>query len=450
MSDIPDPADLLAVCEAALGHARGARAHELEVFYEAGAVLDVDVEADAVSGTNLARSQGGAVRAIRDGRLGFAYFTDPDGAADAVKAAVANARLAPRKGFRLPGPDGAPGTLPDRWDDAIAAMEAEECVRAARDMVAAAKDACPDATVAGGGTARSWHVWALANSQGVRASDRTTAASVAASLTLPDGESAINSWDVETLHVGMPDAARVAEEAARTVRSLRDPKDGPTGTADVVFLPDAAASLLAAGVLPALDGDTARRGKSVWSEKHGEGVAHAGLHLVDAPLDPAGIGTTPFDGDGQATQDLSLIEAGVLRSFVFDAWHGHEHGTRSTRSAVRDSFKSLPGAGTHHLLVSHDETRSLDDLVGGIEDGYLVESVLGAHTANATTGDFSVTAPNVWRIEGGAVKGAATGIAVAGNLPSLLARLDGASDAPKRSDGITIPALRVRDIAVSR
>ncbi|HLF16550.1 MAG TPA: metallopeptidase TldD-related protein, partial [Candidatus Thermoplasmatota archaeon] len=93
--------------------------------------------------------------------------------------------------------------------------------------------------------------------------------------------------------------------------------------------------------------------------------------------------------------------------------------------------------------------RPLDALVAGVDDGFLVQGVLGAHTANVATGEFSVTAPAVWRIRKGAVEGACREIAIAGGLGDLLGKVDGASVEAKRMQGALLPALRVRGLFIS-
>jgi PmbA protein len=449
-ADAIDADALLGRAEDLVRRALRAGAAEAEVYLERGAALDVDLEADAVSATNLARSQGGSVRVLRDDRLGFAYFSDPAAAEAAIDAALANTRFAPRKSYRLPTTSQNAARLPSRWDDAIAALDPGAAVETARELVAAAKDDCADGSVTGGGVGAGWSAWAVASSRGVAARDRETSLGAGVSLTLEDGASAIQAWDSATRYTGSIDAAAVAAGVAKTVMSLRDAADGPTGDVDMVLLPDAAMALLDSGVLPALDGDTAMRGKSVWSGRLGATVADEGFSIAEAPHHADGMGIAGFDGEGMPTRDVPLIAGGVLRSFLFDSWHAHEHGQDSTHSAVRDGFKSLPDAGTHHVLVSHERSEPLAKLIAGVDRGYLVDSVLGAHTANATTGDFSVTVPNAWRIERGAIAGAATTFAIGGNLPALLARVDGAADGPKHADGMTVPALRVRSVAASR
>ncbi|HEX2066373.1 MAG TPA: metallopeptidase TldD-related protein [Candidatus Thermoplasmatota archaeon] len=159
--------------------------------------------------------------------------------------------------------------------------------------------------------------------------------------------------------------------------------------------------------------------------------------------------STPFDDEGLPTAPLPIVGEGVLRSFLYDAWDAHEHGAASTRSGVRGDFKSRVETGTHHLVVSGSQPRPLDQLLAGVDDGFLVDSVLGAHTANVTTGDFSVTAPGVWRIRKGEVVGPVTEIALGGNLPQLLQRLDGVSQEAKQMAGARIPHLLFRGVDVS-
>jgi len=177
-------------------------------------------------------------------------------------------------------------------------------------------------------------------------------------------------------------------------------------------------------------------------------VAHPDLHLADDPLDRHGIGTVPFDGEGARARRNDIISGGTLQKWLFDARDGARHGQPSTGSAVRDGFKTQPGTGTHHLVLQ-GPARPEAQLVADIEHGFLVDSVLGAHTANATTGDFSVTAANVWHIRNGAVAGASREVAIGGNLPELLARLDAVSSEAKAMDGARMPSVRLRDVQVS-
>lgn len=451
MIDLTDTNALLARAEAGLKLALARGADEAEVYVEAGASLDVELENGRLATTGASRGAGACLRLVKDGRLGFAYWTEDKDAGPAAERALQQARLAPRKDFHFPAPAKA-AAMPGRWDDRVAALEVSDAIALAQELVAGAQESSPRSLVAGGGASLDFDAWALANSNGIAVADRSTSASAAASLVLEDGDRSISAGESRSAHKLGPglDARAVAREAGTTIESLRKPKPAKAkGATDVVLRPDAAMELVTSLAVSAVAGDDAMRGKTVWSEKRGQPVAAPTLDLADDPWFTSAIGATPIDGDGLATQRLPIIAGGVLRTFLFDAWDAHRHGQPGTRSAVRGGFKSRPDTGTHHLVLSSPSARPYEKLLAGIDEGFLVDSVLGAHTANITTGDFSVTAPSVWRIHKGALAGPVSEIAIGGNLPDLLLRLDGVAKEAKAMDGARIPAVHFRDVTVS-
>ena len=423
--------------------ARGAG--HAEVYVERRGSLDVEVERGRLSGSGMDLAAGGAVRTLQDGRLGFAYFTDPTNATIAIERALDQARLAPEEPFTLP--QGKTPTSPARWDERLASLDPDLPVSWCRDLIAAATEACPDAVI-GGGASIGWHTMALANSAGVTIEDRSTMASAYASLVVTDGV-ARNAWDTTTRWDASIDAAALGAGVAHTVQELGDPRPAATGRADVVLRPNAGSELVLGLIEGAMDGDTAMRGKSFWSGKEGERVGHEGLHVIDDPMHPEALFPTACDDEGAVAKAHSLISGGVLGGFLFDARDAARHDRQATGHAVRDGFKAPPSTGAHHVVMTHDQTLAEKRLLADIDEGYLVESVLGAHTANGTTGDFSVTAANVWRIRGGEVVGASQEVAIGGNLPELLGRLDAVGADPKRTSGAIVPSMRLRDVQVS-
>lgn len=443
-----DPDQLLGQAEDVVRRAMAKGAEAAEVYWELGAGLDLDLENDEVAAAGRGDRQGGGVRVVRDGRVGFAYFSNEANAVSAVERALDLSRLAPQKRFQLPGP----ARLPDvesRWDDDLAALEVEQATALALDLLQGCKETAPDGHVAGGGVGIGWDMVAIANSEGVACADRTTQLEAGVNVVLADGERSISAWDSGTVHRGRLEAFDLGARVATEVLSLRQPKTAGGGKCDLLFQPDAVSELVSGLIVSAVLGDDALRGKTVWSEALGQQVADARLGLYDDPTLPGAIGASPFDDEGLPTRRLPIIERGELRSFLFDSRDAQAHNQVSTHSAVRGNNHLPPETGTHHLVLEGHGARPDDELVAGIDTGYLVGSVLGAHTANATTGDFSVTAPNVWRIEKGEVVGASSEVAIGGNLPALLQYLDGVGDLPKQMGGARIPSLRFRGVQVS-
>ncbi len=418
-----------------------------EVYLEAGRSLDAEIEKGHLSGMNAHGSGGGAWRVVKDGKLGFAYFASDDKAPAALKAALTLSRLAPAKGFQFPQPT-KPSALKHRWDSAVAEPDPAKALALAKEALQGAKETDKKIQVSGGGVGLSWGACAIANTNGVRAAEATTMAGVSVSVVLEDGKRSISTGEMQSSHALELDAHAVGAKAGETARSLKGPKAAKGGKVDIVFRPEACLELVAGLAVSAATGDDAMRGKTMWSGKLGKEVAAKGISILDDPLDPRAIGGTAVDDEGVATRRLPIVEAGELRSYLFDGWDAHEHKQTTTASAVRGGWTSRPGTDTHHLRMD-GPTQSLDKLIGGVQDGFLVDSVLGAHTANETTGEFSVTSANVWRIQNGAVVGASKDIAIASDLGSMLRSIDAVSKEVKRMDGATMPHIRVRGLQVS-
>lgn len=445
--DAQDSQAWLGLAEDGVRKALALGAEEAEVFITSSAGLDVDIEENRLQGSTMDGSQGGAIRLLKDGRLGFAYFTQIGEMQGAMEKALKLSRLAPNKGFSLPEP-GHAVNLPDVWSEDLASLDASLAIDTSKEFLANLLDELPE-TIVSGGVGLGWGAEAIASSRGVARHGRSTHASLGASLVLPEGETAINLWDSRSAWTEMPEVDALAKSLTQTAKDLRNPQPAKEGRQDVLFLHTCAGSLLGSIVGGAVIGDDALRGESVWSDAMDQSVADARLSIYDDPHDPQSLGMASYDDEGVATQVTPLIENGILRNFVFDAWDAHKHGRQTTGHAARGGFKGQPGTSLHHLRLEHDVQKPVSDLIAEMDAGVVVESMLGAHTANATTGDFSVTAPNVWRVEQGEIVHASQKVAIGGNLPKMLKDLGGMTKEVRRSSGATMPGLWFHDVAVS-
>ena len=68
------------------------------------------------------------------------------------------------------------------------------------------------------------------------------------------------------------------------------------------------------------------------------------------------------------------------------------------------------------------KTKSLEDLIQSMDNGYVVHSVMGAHTANPTSGDFSVTSSAILKVENGTIIGALKQAGLSGNLAKAFSK----------------------------
>ena len=126
-----------------------------------------------------------------------------------------------------------------------------------------------------------------------------------------------------------------------------------------------------------------------------------------------------YDGEGLACRRNVLIEAGVLRGFLFDTVAARRAGTASTGSAVRGGFAGTPGAGCRALVLAPG-TMDHDEILAAVGDGLYVQSVTGVHSGvNPVSGDFSVGAEGLM-VRGGVLAEPVREVTVASTLQRML------------------------------
>ena len=100
------------------------------------------------------------------------------------------------------------------------------------------------------------------------------------------------------------------------------------------------------------------------------------------------MGSFPFDGEGVPSQENELVREGCFQGFLFDVYYGRKLGKPSTGNAVRGGIKERPVCAPRGFYIGQGAT----DVDGAFRDGIIIEELMGTHTANTVTGDFSVGA----------------------------------------------------------
>ena len=91
---------------------------------------------------------------------------------------------------------------------------------------------------------------------------------------------------------------------------------------------------------------------------------------------------------------------------------------------------------------------SKEDLLQDISQGFYITEVLGMHTANPISGDFSVGATGLW-IEKGKLTYPVRGVAVAENILELFRGIEAIGNDLRFYLGYGSPTLRFKPIPVS-
>ena len=181
--------------------------------------------------------------------------------------------------------------------------------------------------------------------------------------------------------------------------------------------------------------------------KEGKKVASPLVRIIDHGALPGQVGSSPFDSEGVPTGETVLVQDGELLGFLHNLYTASKLGVVSTGNAVRSSFKSTPEVGATNFYFDKG-TVSREELIGEIKRGLYVTEVMGLHTANPISGDFSLGASGLL-IENGELTTPVKGVAIAGNLQGLLLGIDAVADDLTFYVGQGAPTVRVQGLMIS-
>ncbi|MCP4084326.1 MAG: TldD/PmbA family protein [Actinomycetia bacterium] len=399
-----------------------------------------------------AESYGVSVRVIRDGRVGFAHAgsVDEEILVETLEEAAANVEFGEPDEFAgLAEPDGVDAVPIHHWNEAIVNLDPARKIELALSLERATAGAHEHVTGVRTATfGDSASQIAVVSSRGLRAFSRATSAHLAVSALATDGDQTqIADWQDVSRDPDTLDPEEVGAVAAdRAVRML-GAEQAATQKVSLLLEPRMAATLL--GIMAGtLTGDRVVKGRSPFADRVGERVASPLLALADDPTDSRSIGADAWDGEGLACRRNPLLEAGVLQRFLHDSYTGRRSGSGSTGSAVRGS-RSMPNPGVQ-VLVVEPGVGGHDDLRGGIEQGLLVQSMVGLHSGvNPVSGDFSVGAEGLM-IRNGELAEPVREVTIASTLQRLLLDISAVgADQEWLPGGPGVPSIVIGDVSLS-
>jgi PmbA protein len=254
-----------------------------------------------------------------------------------------------------------------------------------------------------------------------------------------------DSW--MTLHRRMAqleDPAAVGRRAAERALRRLGARRVPTCEVPIIFDPRTARSLLA-HLFSCLSGYAVYRKMSFLAGRIGEAIASERVTLIDDGRRPGGLGSRPFDGEGQPTRRNVVVERGRLRSYFLDTYSGRKLGLASTGNASRGAA-SAPSVGPTNLSLEPG-TQSLEEIVATTPRGLLVTELIG-QGFNPVTGDYSRGAAGLW-IEGGEIVHPVEEVTIAGNLGEMLCALDAVGRDLLWLGPIASPSLRIAGMTLA-
>jgi len=413
ISDISD--SLLPHAHDLLTLAAKAGAEEAEVFGIASLSYDIDLRRSQVELASHSLHRGLGLRAVVSGAVGFSSSSDMSQLSSVARSAVQSARA------RGPDPDWRGFPRQERaiepegiFDARLADAGAEECLELAESLIEGCSNV-PGAEPVSGSLACISGSSFIINSSGLEREETGTL--MHASLeAIARGADVATGSDFIISRSMVASLEEVGRSAARLACSSLGGGKAESGSSVVLLRPQAAAELLENTLIPAILADNIQKGRSSLAGRKGDAVASGDLTIIDDGLLAGGIDSSAFDGEGVPSQRTVLVDGGILQGYLYDSYAAGKEGVHSTGNAVRSGYTGVPRVGARNFVLSSPQSHNLQE----DSRGYLVSGLIGAHTANPISGDFSVEARNAFAISPGEEARPIRSLMLAGNIFQLL------------------------------
>ncbi len=149
--------------------------------------------------------------------------------------------------------------------------------------------------------------------------------------------------------------------------------------------------------------------RSVWETKLNTQVASEKITLIDTPIVPEMGEYLTYDKDGMPTRENTIIDKGVLKSFIHNVTTAKIMNTTSTGNSA-----GLAPA-VHFIYIKNGEIAE-EELLNTVKEGIYITDLKGFHSGvNVNSGDFSLEVEGNMIVDGKIKKAIKTGI-ISGNF----------------------------------
>ena len=391
---------------------------DAEVFYVASSSVPARFEANAIKGVDANDSAGAALRVIKDGRVGFGSTSNLGNPQALVDAALETAPFGAEARFEFPPALPRPDVRP--YDPSAGETTLEEMVALGERAVAEIRAYSSDVQVEGG-VGKSDSAIAVLNGRGGGAAYRRSRFQIGFEGTVIRGEDMLFTMESASGVAAVGDPSPIVASIVRQLEWAKETAAVPTKTMPVILMPTAIRSIILAPLLAGLSGRSVLRETSPLIGRLGERVVDERFTLTHDPTASGAANAHPIDDEGVPSRRLPLIERGVVSAFFYDLQTAGLAGAETTGCGER-GLGSLPEPGTSVLLVE-EGAAVLDDLIAGMDEGLIVERLLGAGQGNLLGGDFNANVLLGYKVERGRVAGRVKNTMVSGNAYRALSDL---------------------------
>lgn len=225
----------------------------------------------------------------------------------------------------------------------------------------------------------------------------------------------------------------IAGEAVKGLDECFDARRPKGGKMPVVMGAGASGILLHEAMGHAFEADFNRKGQSIFSDKMGCKICPEGVTIVDDGTIRGNRGAINFDDEGVPGQYTTMVEDGILTSYLHDRISAKYYGVAPTGNGRRESFRYMPLPRMRATYMESGDAKA-EDIIASVKRGIYVNEFTNGQV-KIGEGDFTFYVKSGSLIENGKLTMPVKDINIIGNGPQALADIQAVADDLKIDDG---------------
>jgi PmbA protein len=405
-----------------------------ELYYLESTSTPVNFEANKLKSIETKETRGAAIRVIKNGKLGFATTTDLDPSKfnQFVKYAVEASEFGSEVDWNFPTHNIESSNVKMPNHPSVDLM-----VKTGKEVIDYVKDKEPETLNAVSLNYNSSRE-IIMNTNGVSGHRERDAVSISLHSQITKDNDMLSIYDGIATNSPELNYIDLSDRILELLKNSKAIFQVNTKSMPVIFTPKAMNSLLIP-VEPALSGKAVLKGSSYFTKKLDKKVMDERISIYENPLE--GITPTYFDDEGVNTSKKVYIENGILKSFYYDIQTASEAKIKSTGNGFRAGLSGISPSMSNFIFSDGDMT--FEEMIAGIDEGVIIDQLLGAGQGNTLSGAFSLNIALGFLIEKGKVVGRIKDCMIAGNTFEALNDIKNIEKNPRWISGGTrkIPAI---------
>ncbi|MCC7553349.1 MAG: TldD/PmbA family protein [Methanobacteriaceae archaeon] len=414
---------------------------EYEIYIEQVEALKLESQKSDLNFAKEELSFGIGIRVLNNEKIGFAYTSDIEQIKNTAKQAFLNTKINEKDenfGFAEKEKE---KTIKGTFDSKNKDLNIDESIEFLKEMIAFVEE--EKCEVSSGNFSKTCKESLIINSNDIAISDKGTWFGSSISINAEKNGEKSSAYDYLSSRSFDLESKKMVKNVCKIAKDSINGEFIETKNREVVFDYHAASGLLST-FINAFSADNIQRGRSILKDKKDQLIIDKNITITNDSTLNKGLLSSKCDGEGVVSKKTKLVEDGTLKSYIYDVYTSKKEGEESTANGYRESYNNIPQISPSNIIFDFKEEKGIDE----INDGFIVTDVLGAHTANPISGDFSVEANNAFLIENGEITKPVKKAMISGNLFEILNDCKKLKSETKQYGPFIIPKIIINNLKV--